>query len=166
MAVDLSDLVDYLRAAITPLTTNTFEDVTDDTLTLRLQNGFWEAVLAGAIEGYTETDGIVTPLTGTTDLSEELQHVVVLFAEIASITAEIRNTQSVFRAKAGPVEYETQQSANVQRDLLAELKYRRDLVLTRLSDLGTVEPAYLDMYAARTDAIISGSLVYPGLEFN
>jgi CelD/BcsL family acetyltransferase involved in cellulose biosynthesis len=61
-----------------------------------------------------------------------------------------------FRAEAGPVKYEIEQSAQVLKGLLDELVRRRNVWLTRLSDLGSASTYYTDMVIARTDSISFG----------
>lgn len=156
MAVDLADLILDLQAEVNAPGSETFPDAEDDHWIQLLSDGFWNAVLDGIITGYTSDGELVTPVTGTTDLSRELQQVIVFYAGFQAIRNKILNTPTMFSAKAGPVEYETQQSANVFRDLLADLAQRRAILLTRLSTLGQVEVQYVDMVAARTDSIIYG----------
>jgi mannitol/fructose-specific phosphotransferase system IIA component len=67
------------------------------------------------------------------------------------------------RSVAGPVEFEVQKSANTLRDILKELQVRRSLILTRLSDYGSIPTAYVDAILARDQSIATGS-IYSGFD--
>ena len=161
MAVALDDLIDSLKREISPPGTNLFPNATDDELLGNLSDAFWEMVLDGLVTGYESDGDFITPVSGTTDLGRDMQQLIVFYAGVRIVRNEIRGRNTVFRTKAGPVEYETQQSANVLRDLLAELVRRRDFILYRLSDAGAVGEGYIDMLAARTDSIIYGDTSFP-----
>lgn len=156
MAVDLGDLIENVQAAVNPPGTNLFPDAVDDDWILRLQNGFWQAVLDGLITGFTESDSLVTPVSGSTDISRDLQQVVVLYAAMDTVLNEIRNLGVSTRAKAGPVEFESQRSATTLRDILKELQIRRNLLLQRLGDLGVTDTYYIDAVIARDEAYLDG----------
>jgi hypothetical protein len=153
MAVDLSDLVDSLKREVNAPGLTQLPDATDTQYLGNLQDGFWEAVLDGLIEGYTETDGIVTPVSGTTDLSRELQQLVVFYAGFRIVRNLMRDLKTAFKASAGPVSYETEQSANLLKSILDDLKGKRNFLLNRLSDLGAVNSVYIDALSARDDSI-------------
>jgi hypothetical protein len=101
---------------------------------------FTEAIVTpvGVEEGY---DQLATPLPGVpdpgylpgTDLSRDLQQLIVLWAGYKIILTRFATLQSVFRAKAGPVEYEVQQAATVLKSLLDTLKGRIDAIMGQLS---------------------------------
>ena len=157
MAVDLVDLVDPLRREVTAPGADTFADATDDDWLGSLTDAFWEVRLYGMLSGFEEnaasrggpttfTEGIVTP-TGVVegydapsgyapgeDLGRELQQLIVLWAGYKVVLARFGAINSVFRAKAGPVEYETQQAASVLKALLDTLRARIDEVVDNLSD--------------------------------
>ena len=156
MAVDLGDLIENLQAEVNPPGTDLFPDANDEDWVVRLQNGFWNAVLDGLIIGYTESDGLVTPMSGTTDLSRDLQQIVVFYAGMDTIRNEIRNLGVNTRAKAGPVEFESTKSATTLRDILKELQYRRNLLLNRLGDLGVTSTYYIDAVIARDQSYVDG----------
>lgn len=152
MAVDLSELIDSLKREVgTPGNEDsTFPDALDADWLGHLQDGFWQARLDGMLEGYQETDGVVTPVASSAaDLTRDLQQLVVLYAGIRIVTNQLRGIQTLFRAKAGAVEYETQQSAQVLKEILQELHRRRAVALERLSDLGQAETYYVDAVAER-----------------
>lgn len=153
MAVDITDLVDNLKAEVNTPGTDSFPDALDSDWEIRLINAFWEVVLDGIITNYeVDDDGIVTPVTGTTDLARDVQQIVVFYAGISIIRNALRTLNSSFRAKAGPVEFEVQNAATVMKSLLDELVRRRTVILTRLSDMGLASSVYVDMVIARNEA--------------
>ena len=150
MAVDLSDLVESLKREVNPPGTDYFPDASDTEFLGNLIDGFWEAVLDGLISGYTvDDDGLVTPVSGSTDMARDVQQIIVFYAGFRILRNVLRNIQTTFRAKAGPVEYETQQSASTLKDLLADLSNRRKLLLDRLSDMGAIPTYYADAVVER-----------------
>lgn len=164
MAVDLGDLVETLRREVSQpgAETTTFPEANDDTFLGHLQDAFWEARLDGMLQGYDETDGTVTPEdVEDEDLSRDLQQLVVLYAGIRIIRNQLLAMNTSFRAKAGAVEYETGKSAAVLKGILDELQRRRNTVLTRLSDLGAIEDAYIDAVIGREDSIAIGLTYFP-----
>lgn len=161
MAVDLGDLTEFLVAEVNIPGGDVFAASDDDYL-LRLQNAFWEATLDGLISGYTETDGVITPSSGSTDLSRELQQLVIFYAGISIVHNHLRSINTMFKAKAGPVEYETQQAATLLRDLLAELQRKRAIVLDRLSETYATETFYIDAVRSRDEAMTYGEVDFVG----
>lgn len=153
MAVDLGDLIESLQREVSPPGEDLFPNATDDDWFGNLQDAFWEARLDGLLEGFTESDGSVVPTSGTTDLSRDMQQIVVLYAGVRIVRNHLRSLNTVFRSKAGPVEFETQKSAQLLKGLLDELRSRRNLVLTRLSDLGAVNSYYIDAIVARDESL-------------
>ena len=153
MAVDLSDLIDMIKAEVDAPGEDSFPDALDVDWTNQLQGAFWEAVLDGIITGYEETDGIVTPTSGSTDITRDLQQLIVFYAGVRVIRNKLRTMGTLFRAKAGPVEYETQNSAQVLKSIMDELVRKRNLLLSRLSDLGTVDSVYVDMVIYREQSM-------------
>lgn len=145
MAVDLNDLVEYLNAEIGPTTAAT---MTGGQKVLALRNAFWSAKLDGvtALADYREVDGVIDPV-GSVELDRELQQIIVFWAGIAIVANELRNANTAFRAKAGPVEYETQTSANVLKGVLDLLLERRALLVKRLSDQGRTTVGIIDAMA-------------------
>ncbi len=147
MAVDLSDLIESLQREVSQpgAETTTFPDANDDVYLGHLSDGFWEAVLDGVISGYTEADGIVTPLDeDDDDLSRELQQLVVIYAGMRINKNQLTAMDTLFRAKAGPVEYETQKAASVLKAQWDYLVARKAYILSVLSASGQVEDYYID----------------------
>lgn len=162
MAVDLSDLVENLKREVNAPGISQLPDATDAEYLGNLQDGFWEAVLDGLISGYTESDGIVTPTSGTTDMPRELQQLVIFYAGFRIVRNQLRDLKTAFRASAGPVSYETEQAATILTRILDDLKNRRDVMLRRLSDIGVVNDYYIDAYLARQESIGYGDTVWVG----
>lgn len=161
MSVDIGNLIDAVRAEVNPPGEDLFPNATDDDYLLRLINAFWNATLDGIISGYeVDDDGIVTPSSGTTDMSRELQQVIVFYAGIDAVRNHLRSLNTVFRAQAGPVEFEQQKSANTLRDILRELRDRRAILLGRLSDLGVTSSYYVDGVLTRDESMLYGDVPY------
>lgn len=159
MAVDLYDLVPNIEAALSiPGSASQYANATDDEWVGKLKNAFWHATLDQVITGYTsDEDGMVTPIdAGGDDLSFELQYLVVLYACMDIVKNQLMQMKTVFRAKAGPVEYETQQSAQVLKGLLDAYMKERDLILANLASTNMVSSYYIDTLRARDYAIADG----------
>ena len=157
-AVDLSDLVEDAKAELNVPGTDGFASSTPAQWVTQLRNAFWEAVLDGIISGYTESDGIITPSSGSTPLPRELQQVVVFYVGVRVVKNKLIDQKTKFAASAGPVKYEYQQSANVLKGLLDEWVNRRSIWLRRLSDLGSVDSYYVDMVVSRNDSMAFGDI--------
>lgn len=162
MAVDLSDLVEALKREVSPPGDDLFPDAGDEEYLGHLMDAFWETMLDGLISGYTvDDDGMLTPVSGTTDLSRELQQIIVFYAGVRIVRNHLRNMNTVQRSKAGPVEFEIEKSANTLRDLLKELKDRRNLLLNRLSDMGVIPSYYFNVLNERNDSTRWGDDPWP-----
>ena len=166
MAIDLGDLVESLQREVSPPGTNLFPDAVDDEYFGHLQDSFWEVKLDGIepFANYTESDGLVSPISGTEELSRDLQQLIVLYGGIRIVRNAMRNINTLFRTKAGPVEYETQQSAQVLKSILDDLAARRNFILNRLSDIGAVDAAYVDMVVQRDFSIGNGGTWWVGYD--
>lgn len=162
MALDLGDLIEDLQNEVNTPGVDSFPESTDDDWLSSLRNGFWEARLGGLLEGYTELDGEVTTDDGGADMPRDLQHIIIFFASYIIIRNTLRTMGTLFRAQAGPVEYETQNSAQVLKELLADYIYRRNLLLATLSDYGSVTPAYVDAVISRNTSIGYGTTWFIG----
>lgn len=158
MSVDLGDLVASIKLEVNPPGGNLFPDATDDEWTDRLANAFWNARIDGMLPGYVELDGLVSPIPpATADMPRELQQVIVFMAAYSTLYLKLLNTRTSFRAKAGSVEYETQSSATVLKDLAESLRERYLILLRRLSDLGYVNTLVIDAVIARDEALGVGA---------
>lgn len=160
MSVDLSTLVESLKREVTPPgeEETTFPDATDETWMGYLSDGFWEIRLDGMLAGFTEASGLVSPSTGTTELTRDMLQLVVFYAGIRILRNQILAFNTVFRAKAGPVEFETQKSAQTLKALLDDMRERRNLVLYRLSDVGVVPSYYIDALRSREESMSWGDI--------
>lgn len=178
MAIDLANLIDSLRYEVSPPGTDAFPNAIDDEYLSALINAFWEIRLYGMLTGYEEnaaarggedrfTDGIVTPVGSaddyddpdgwaSTDLTREYQQLVVLWAAYNITLARMGSMNSVFRARAGPVEYETQQGATITVGLLKALKDRIDTIIDVVSSWDSTTVAVLDSVIERSYAIATG----------
>lgn len=149
-----------MKREVSPPGGDNYPDASDDVWLGELQDGFWEAYLDGFLQAFTEADGLVSPVSGTVDITRDLQQLIVFYAGFRVLRAAIRSLNTLFRAKAGPVEFETQQSANVLKELFQELSRKRALLLQRLSDAGVVDSVYIDAVVQRTRSIAWGDVFY------
>lgn len=160
MAVDLSDIIDVVRRETSPPGTDLFAASTDDEWLGYLEDSFWEARLFGFFSAYTEADGIVQaidPVTTTVDFPREDQQLVVLFAGIRAVRLKLLNTNTLFRAQAGPVQFETQQAASVLTEILKELQQKVNILYANLSSiLGRTQTYYINGVTARHDSLAFG----------
>jgi hypothetical protein len=173
MAVDLADLIEPLKREVSPPGTDLYPNAVDDEWFGALTDAFWEIRLYGFIPGYEEnaaarggptefSDGIVTPLNVTadyddptgwsdSDLARDLQQLVVLWAGWKITLTQMQNLSTTFRAKAGPVEFETQHAATVQKAILDTLRAKIDTILQNLSSYGASSSVVvLDAIVERT----------------
>ena len=157
-SVDLADLVPDLVTELNVPGVDAYSTVSEQEWIDRLRNAFWYSVLDGLIIGYEDEDGIVKPTASSgSALSRELQQIVIMYAAINVVRNKLLELKTVFRAKAGSTEYETQQAASVLTALLAEFSERRKYILNRIGDKGTARRMYVfDGFNARQDAINSG----------
>lgn len=174
MSVDLANLVEPLQVEIQTPGGDAYANATDDDYLGALINSFWEIRLYGYLSTWEEDSasrgghpefsvGIVTPLnvdptyddpTGYSlveDLPRELQQLIILWSAWKIMLNNMATVNSVFRAKAGPVEYETQQAASVLKEVLDQLKSR----ITYL--IGNLPTAYGQNGGAVFDAVIERS---------
>lgn len=147
MAVDLATLIEPLQIEVQIPGGTAYADATDDDYLGYLINSFWEIRLYGFLMGFEEdvaarggppefAAGIVTPLgvdptyddpngySLAQDLPRDMQQLIVLWAAWKVALTNMASLNTVFRAKAGPVEYETQQAASVLKEVLDQLKSR------------------------------------------
>lgn len=159
MAVDLSDsdtLIASLKREVSPPGTDLFPTASDDEWFGQLQDSFWEAKLFGFFAGYTESDGLISPLLGTTDLDRANQELIVLFAGARVIRNELKNMNTLFRAQAGSVEFETQNSAQLLVAILKDIRSKVDLALAAIGTVNSTTVAYIDSLIGREDSLYFG----------
>ena len=150
---NLADLVEaFKREVAVPGTFATeFPDTSDDDLEEALKDAFAQARLDGFF-GKMELDvatGEVTP-----DLSIAGAALVTIYAGIRMTRTQLRKLPTISRYKAGPVEYEVQQSAQaITADLKTLEDRRKELVQNALrAGRGTGSTFVLDAYVARASA--------------
>lgn len=161
MATDLSTYLDNLKREVNAPGQANFPGSTDDDWLGNMVDGFWEVRLDGMLKGYTCTeDGTVTtinapppanpddPSRSADGIDREMVQLVIFYAGARILRNQLRQMRTAFRAAAGPVKFEYEQSANMLTAILKDITERRNLLLLRLSDVGTV-PAYV------TDAVIA-----------
>lgn len=162
-ALDLTDLIPDLEYNINAPGEDQFANVSVEEWTSRLRDGFWNAWNDGLLQDYIEIDGTVTPRSGTTMIPRDQQQIIILYTSINVLFQQMLRMNTTFRAKAGPVEYETQQSAQLLKALLDDLSQRRIYLLERLAETGVTRAFYLiDSYQSRQDALNEGYSVWVG----
>ncbi len=155
MAVDLGELVDVLKGAVNVPGEDLFPDATDDDWLVRLQNGFWDARLAGLFANYREGDGEVVPLTGTVDLPRQDQQAIVLWSAYKVVWTKLLSLPTAVRRKAGPVSIEEEHSSQVLQALLADIRSQLDKVVKDMTTASRMTKTYfLDAVAERDRALV------------
>lgn len=149
MAVELSSFVGSLQREVVPLGSGLFADVTPEQWTAYLTDAFWEARLDGFMEGYSADDtGSIEALDGV-DLDRRYVALVVLYAGIRVLRNRILNMNTGFRAKAGPVEFEQQNSATMLAEMLKQLRTTKDRILQELDEAEATAVLALDAFSVR-----------------
>lgn len=160
MSVDLSDsdtLIASLKREVNPPGTDLFATATDDEWFGHLQDSFWEAKLYGFFAGFTEGNGFVTPLTGSVDLGREFQELIVLFAGARVVRSELKNTNTMFKAEAGPVSFEVQNSSNLLVAILRDIRTKIDLAMAAIGTINSTTVAYVDSLVGREESLGTGT---------
>lgn len=142
MAVDLSDLVDNLKREVNPPGVVIFGEATDADYEGYMTDSFWEMVLRGYITGFTADDTVVTPTSGSDDLTRELQQLVIINAAMNIMRIHLANIDTGFRAVAGPTEFETRKSAQSIQAALEALENRFKVVIDALPSTNEGRPVY------------------------
>lgn len=155
MAVNLIDLVPSLQREVNPPGGSLYT-LSDEVWVGHLADAFWEARLRGMLKGYTENNGIVTSQSGTTDMPREWQQLIVLFAGFRLALTSFQNINSSYRAKAGPVEYEVQKSAQTLRGVLDALRLRLESLLDVLTENGQTSAVLLDAVIESSYSVAAG----------
>lgn len=150
MAVDLFEYVESLRREISPPGSTVFAEADDEELFGYLVDAFWEARLDGFVTNWqADVNGVVTPLeTGGADLPREQVALIVLYAGIRVLRNKILNTNTSFRAHAGPAEFEVQNSATMLAEMLRQLQAVKDRLLEQVEEVGT-DVALISAYEER-----------------
>ena len=172
-------------------TSGPFVNMTETEIVGRLVDAFWSWRLNGMdflAAWNCSTDGIISPnpngpantmqylpnawyLDGTKDastglpnLGRQIVQAIILYAAYKSVQTQLINLKTVASYQAGPVKYETQQSATVLQALLKVLTAEIDIALTRLSDLGSTTVQVFDavMEVSRNQGLGDASWVRGG----
>jgi len=138
VAVELVNYTDALRREVSPPGSTTFSSVPDDTFVGYLADAFWEVKLDGFVEPWVaDAEGViipqsdpeastpgpytVTPYDPSTDMPRDQIALIVLYAGIKILRNNLIGTNTRLSAKAGPVEFTTENSAMVMTAMLREL---------------------------------------------
>lgn len=151
---DLSDLIDPLKREVSPPGSDLFPDATDDDWTGYLQDGFWEARLDGFLKNYTVSDdAIVTP-----DLPDFYKYMIVLWAGVRITRTRLSNLRTQQRSQAGPVSFEFQNSSQLLKEVLLEIKEKKQRLIDlsyHITDVtvidGNFQRDYNDLLFIRAD---------------
>lgn len=162
MAVDLTAYVPSLLREVQPPGTSLYAGVGEADWVQYLADGFWEARLDGFLEGFVVAQGgfgsyELLPPTGMADSAPEVRMAIslmVMYAGIRVLRNRILNTNTSFRAKAGPVEFEQQNSATMLAEMLKQLRMTKDRILEQL-DAGMTPTLVLDAYSQRVFSPLS-----------
>jgi hypothetical protein len=155
MAVDLADYVDSLKREIQPPGSDLFAGVSDAQWVGYLADAFWEARLDGFLEGYTTDEGAtsgdvsIVPVGAGADIDQRWIALIVLYAAVKILRNRILNMSTTFRAKAGPVEFEQQNSATMLAEMLKQLKATKDRIVEELDAAEETGVLVLDAYSTR-----------------
>lgn len=155
---DLATLTPGLRNIIArPGTfTTLFPETTSADLLAVLADALAECHLEGLLTGNVADDlGVVSP-----DLESGQQALVTLFAGARLIRAELLNRATTRKRVAGPVSSEEQYSAQLLRDILAEMNTQKKRIIDTTSSTYSTAGAVFtmaDQYVART---LENGLVY------
>jgi hypothetical protein len=161
VSVDLGELIEPLRGRVNPPGTDLFPSATDDDWLVRLTNAFWDARLNGisSFMPFTESGGAISPLEdGDDDMSRTLQQLIVVYAAWRVVLARYTDIKTQFRAKAGPVEYEKQQSATVLKAVLDALRSEIDEINDNLSEYGGSDAVVFDALIERETSMTYGDV--------
>jgi len=155
MAVDLYDYVESVKREIEPPGTELFAGVAEAEWVGYLSDAFWEARLDGFLEGYTTDEDLIVPVaSGAADLDRRWMALVVLYAGVKVLRNRILNLNMAFRAKAGPVEFEQENSAMVLAEMLRQLRAAKDRILDEL-DADETNVVVLDAFSTRLHSPLS-----------
>jgi hypothetical protein len=148
---DLGDAVDSVRFLVARPGTfeDTYPETTEDMLLQILMDAMAEAHLEGLLLDYaSDADGLLTP-----EISNGQAALIILFAGVRFLRAELINRNTSVRYKGGNAEYETAQSVQLLRDLLKSLEAQKDRLITTGASNGASSAFYMaDQYLTRVVA--------------
>ena len=157
MAVELRDYIDSLQRAVAAPGV-ALPEMEEDTWLGYLTDAFWEARLDGFMVGWElDDDGAITPVDGgDADIDRRWVSLVITYATMTMLRNQVLATQSSFRAKAGPVEFQTEKSASTTTEMLKQLQATRDRLLESIRDSGSMTNVMIvDAYSTRALSSLS-----------
>lgn len=177
----LSSLIGALKrdVAVPGTFATVFPSTQDSDLTALVADAFGEAQLMGFLSTYSlqasggdfstlgpDPAGGQTPVP--TDLSVPAQAVIVMFAAIRLVRAQLRSLPLQEKYKAGSVEYEVGRSATVLRDTLKEMSDQLNKLIdiarqqARAKAMATPIGGMIDIYQGRNmDQILVAQGFFP-----
>lgn len=173
MATPVTDLIPMMQREVNAPGAEQFLDASPGDLIGYIEDGFWDARLAGLLRTFTVVNGseLDPPIAGsgrfitdmktkTADLGRDWWMLIVVFAGFRLLRSRIMNLAVNFKAVAGPVEYEQQASATVLRALLDSLQRRVDELKALYSEeLSSGGFAYFDGVLQREYSELSNALM-------
>jgi hypothetical protein len=157
--LDLADATDSLRFLVARpgMFDTLYPETTDDMLLQVLLDGLGECQLYGTLSTVTATvDGIIDP-----PLTQPQVALVVIFAALRFIRAELLNRNTSVVYKAGSADYETVQATNILRDIMKALQEQKTaMVALMVNGAGGAAAAFFmaDQYVMRGFGI---GAIYP-----
>ncbi len=124
---DLAELVEPLKreVAVPGAFASVFPDTTDDDLAAALLDAFAQAQLDGFLTASMATDdGVVAP-----DLSRGAAALVVIYAGIRFLTADLINRKSHVRYEASGAVFEQDTGASILVEALKGLRAKKDAMI-------------------------------------
>lgn len=160
---DLANLSESLkrRVAVPGDFADLFPNTTDDDVVGVLMDGFARAQLDGYFGSVTATDaGILTP-----DITRPQGSLIVLYGGVLMVQTQLLNLKNKQRYVAGPVQYETEQSASILTAILKQLNDEKVAIATLAArDGATAAFTMADMYFIKAVGTYPGFDI--GLEFD
>lgn len=149
---NLEDLVEPLKREVA--VPGTFDTVYKSTSDVDLEGSLADAFGAAQIDGFflnqTITDPDAEVQAVTPDLSPAGKAVIVIYAAERILTAQIMSLKQRVAYEAGPVKYETENSASVLSEILKQMRLRRTQILDSVQSMQyAVSISTVDMYADR-----------------
>lgn len=180
MTVSLSNYITNFQYEINPPGQNLYPNMSNGEALQRLIDAFWSMRLSGLdilAQWTCDSQGNITPQTNppnwsstggsyipvgwytddaSGDIGREIIQAIILFAHLKVLVAVMEKTPISTSNRAGPVESSTQYSAQVYQAALKTVMSQIDIVLTRLSDLGSTNVEVLDAVIDSTCSISYG----------
>jgi hypothetical protein len=169
---NLEQLVEPLKREVA--VPGTFDTVYPNTSDVDLEGSLADAFGAAQIAGYfldqviTDPDAEVQAVTP--DLSPAGRALVVIFAAERILTTQIMSLKQRVAYEAGPVKYETENSASVLVEILKQMRQRRDAIVkaaetARYSSTFQMQDMYADRVSG-TEGLIVGEPVFYSYELS